>query len=344
MKRVLLFIGLMAPFALQAQDFLESANWCGSDPEEPLYDFSSRYCCWDGHKNQGILAWRNDTLFFAEHQHYTFIKMHQLIVPQQWMKSIDAMAEAAVKTASYFHTELIGASLAYLYHDYHAACLQSPVYGRAVELSRLFDSVIVGVMEGDTLLLHRMATAAQRLGCSFRSDYPLIHFRPTVGVSYRTASGWWPNDQENERIKRWLAPLIEHHDWFTGSSATCCEPGMMLNGRYVKVCQQCDRDVDSAMIVSFALGRREEFVSLSRALCVSDYHPRPVEITFSDTVTQRQCFVNQWRCYMLLPTTDRLTDIVPPSGQGYFLGTSCSLWHREDEQTFTPWWNTPWWK
>ena len=286
----------------------------------------------------GRLAWRDDTLFFAEYQHYEFVKIHQLIVPQQWVQSIDALAKAAVKTATYFHTEQTGASLAYLYHSCHAACLQSPVYGRSVELSLLFDSVIMGVMEGDTLLLHRMATTAQRLGISFRSDYPLVHFRPRVDVSYRTSSGWWPNDQEDKKIQRWLAPLLEHHDWFTSRSTTCCVPGMMLNGLYVHVFQQCDRDVDSAMIVSFALSRREEFVALSRTLCVNDYHPCPVEIILSDTVTQRQCFVNQWHCYMLLPTTDRLTDIAPPIGQGYFLGTSCSTWPLKDAQTLTPWW------
>ena len=97
------------------------------------------------------------------------------------------------------------------------------------------------------------------------------------------------------------------------------------------------------MISQFALDRREEFVLLSRTLFVGGYEPK-VEITLSDTVTQRQCFVNEWHCYMLLPTGDRLTDIVPPTGQGYFLGTSCSSWHIEDAQTFTPWWVTPWWE
>lgn len=338
MKSRIMFLSLLLLYTVvRAQDFLEPSSWCGNDPELPLSDFTYRYDCWDGHPRQGILAWRNDTLFFAEFQHYEYIAMHQLRVPRNSVRLLEELTDAAIKTASHFHAEIMGLSLAEL-HDCcgNAAQLQSPLYGRSLELSHLLDSIIVCVMEGDTLGMSQLATKAYLLGCSFRRDYPFAYFRPYIGIGYNVP---WNTDDAWDTRYAWVKPLIEQHDLFCSMMSNPCEPSMMLSGRYLKVCQPCDREVDSAMITRFALDRREEFVLLSRALCVSDFKPNPVEITISDTVTQRQCYIDEWHCRMLLPTSDNLSQVVAPSGgPGYYHGVSSSSWLPADERNFTPWW------
>ena len=341
MKHSLFIVMLLLPLALPAQDFLQPASWCGNDTTLPLADYYKRYDCWDGHHHQGILAWRNDSIFFAEFHHYEFVEMHQLSVPLQWVLMLDELAEAAIRTTSHFYGDITGASLAYLYHYCGAARLDSPQYGRALELSRIFDSIIVAVMDGDTVLMRRQVTVASHLGRSFRSDYPMVCFRPSIGISYsETHDGgplWSGDDEHWKKRHAWLKPLCKQHDLFGGVSSTCCEPGMFLDGTYLCVYQQCDREVDSAMIVGFALDRREEFTLLSRILCIEGYHPKVV-ITLSDTVTQRRCYIDAYRCRMLLPSTDRLSNVTVPQGRGIFIYTSAGEWARLDENEFYRWW------
>lgn len=342
MKRVLLLIALMAPFSLQAQDFLTPDTWWFDDTIMPLNDYRYQYMCDDHHTPTGILAWQNDTIAFAEYRHYEYYRLYVMKAPRHWVKALEQLADAATMTANHFVGEWMGISLTQLRVPGRAATNNSPTYGRALQLDSLMNKITTSVMQNDSASMYWHIIAASNLGSSFRSDYPLSWYRPDIGI------GFTPRhhevDKEYDMRFHWIKPLIKQHELFSsGGSFGDSGPSMALNGRYLKVTQQCNNEVDSIMISQFALDRREEFVLLSRTLFVGGYEPK-VEITLSDTVTQRQCFVNEWHCYMLLPTGDRLTDIVPPTGQGYFLGTSCSSWHIEDAQTFTPWWVTPWWE
>ena len=350
MKRVLLLIALMAPFSLQAQDFLTPDTWWFDDTIMPLNDYRYQYMCDEHQTPTGILAWQNDTIAFAEYRHYEYYRLYVMKAPRHWVKTLEQLADAATMTANHFVGEWMGISLTQLRVPGRAATNNSPTYGRALQLDSLMYKITTSVMQNDSASMYWHIIAASNLGRSFRSDYPLSWYRPTIVLGYMVSDDkgghWFPgvdgDRSEMDKRNAWLKPLLEQHDLFGGSTYMGESPLMGLKGRYLKVYQYCDRDVDSAMIVSFVLDRREEFVALSRTLFVNDHHPCPVEIILNDTVTQRQCFVNEWHCYMLLPTSDRLTDIVPPDGQGYFLGTSCSSWHIEDAQTFTPWW--PWWE
>lgn len=350
MKRALLLIALMAPISLQAQDFLTPDTWWFDDTIMPLNDYRYQYKCDEHQTSTGILAWQNDTIAFAEYRHYEYYRLYVMKAPRHWVKTLEQLADAATMTANHFVGEWMGISLTQLRVPGRAVTNNSPTYGRALQLDSLMNKITTSVMQNDSASMYWHIIAASNLGRSFRSDYPLSWYRPTILLGYMVSDDkgglWFPgvdgDRSEMDKRNAWLKSLLEQHDLFRGSTYMGESPLMGLKGRYLKVYQYCDRDVDSAMIVSFVLDRREEFVALSRTLFVNDHHPCPVEIILNDTVTQRQCFVNEWHCYMLLPTSDRLTDIVPPTGQGYFLGTTPASWLPEDEQKVKKWWK--WWR
>lgn len=340
MKRIVLTACLLLSIPLQAQDFLQPDTWWYIDTTMPLNDYRYQYQIDEFHTPTGILAWQNDTIAFAEFRHYEFYKLYTMKVSRKWVKTLEEMADAAVMTANHFAGEITGLSLSQLRTPNKAAINRSPIYGRALKLDQLMDSIAQAVMQGDSTLLYRQAFTAHLLGCDFRRDYPLSWYRPSVGIGYAYHGEFDFDAKEQEQNKRWqwLRPLTEQHDLFQSSSSIGgSAPSMILSGRYLDVTQLCDREVDSVMINRFALDRREQFVLLSRALCVDGYEPK-VEITLCDTVTQRRCYVDEWRCRMLLPPTDSLSAVSVPMGQGSFVGASPNGWLPAEEKDFKRWW------
>lgn len=339
MKKLFLVLLLLNSLTLQAQDFLTPDTWWFDDTIMPLNDYRYQYMCDEHRTPRGILAWQNDTIAFAEYRHYEYYRLYVMKAPRHWVKTLEQLADAATMTANHFVGEWTGISLTQLRVPERAATNNSPTYGRALQLDSLMNKITTSVMQNDSAAMYRHIIAASNLCSSFRSEYPLSWYRPVIGIGF-TPRTHEANKEYDMRF-HWIKPLIKQHELFSsGGSLGGSSPSMDLNGRYLKVTQQCNSEVDSIMISQFALDRREEFVQLSRTLFVGGYEPT-VEIALSDTVTQRQCFVNEWHCYMLLPTSDRLTDIVPPDGQGYFLGTSPASWLPVDEQKVKKWWK--WW-
>lgn len=340
MKKLLLVLFLLQSLALRAQDFLAPSTWWFDDTIMPLNDYRYKYMSDEHLTPTGILAWQNDTIAFAEYRHYEYYRQYVMKAPRHWVKTLEQMAEAATMTANHFVGDIVGASLSFLSTPGRVAENNSPVYGRAVQLDSLMNEIIAAVMQNDTASMYGNIIEAYNLGYSFRRDYPLSWYRPSVGIGYSYRGSFDIEAMEREQNKRWqwIKPLIEQHDLFCPFSSSGGDaPSMILDGRYLRVTQRCDREVDSAMINQFALERREEFVLLSRTLFVFSYEPKVI-ITLSDTVTQRRCYIDELHCRLLLPSSTHLLDVVIPDGTGAFVGYATSGWESVDEKDLTKWW------
>ncbi len=345
MKHVLLILTLLLPPVLQAQDFLKPACWYGyEDSPLPWSNFRYRFACVDHRKLTGELVWDNDTIAFAEYRHYEFHQLYVMKVPRHWVRTLEQLADDATMTANHFVGEITGLSLSFLTTPTRAAVNNSPFYGRALQLDTLMDKIIAAVIHNDSAALSRHILDAKHLGSDFRRAYPLSWYRPSVGIGneYR-GKALDIDDMEREGIKRlrWIRPLTEQHDLFQAFNPIGSGTSMFLDGKYLKIILLCDREVDSVMINQFALEHRSEFVLLSRRLFVDGYEPKVV-ITLSDTVTQRRCFIDGWRCRMLLPSSIHLLDVNIPDGPGSFVGCDTNGWMQVEEKEFKKWWE--WWE
>lgn len=342
MKRIALITCLLLPIPLQAQDFLQPDTWWYIDTIMPLNDYHYQYMCDEHRTPTGILAWQNDTIAFAEYRHYEYYRLYVMKAPRHWVKTLEQLADAATMTANHFVGEWMGISLTQLRVPGRAATNNSPTYGRALQLDSLMNKITTSVMQNDSASMYWHIIAAHNLGRSFRLDYPLSWYRPGIGIGYAYRGKFDIDAMEQEQNKRWqwIKPLTEQHDLFRPyvSSIGNDAPTIFLDGQYLKVTQQCNSEVDSIMTSQFALGRREEFVQLSRTLFVGGYEPK-VEITLSDTVSQRCCYIDELHCRLLLPSSTHLLDVVIPDGPGTFVGYSTSGWERVDEKEFKKWWN-----